>query len=47
MDILQLTIDPAPKAIDEFSAQEFRQLLDLNVVGYFLTCKVRGGLLFV
>lgn len=30
---------PPSRTIDEFSAQEFRDLMDLNLIGYFLTCK--------
>ncbi|XP_053394495.1 17-beta-hydroxysteroid dehydrogenase 14-like isoform X2 [Mercenaria mercenaria] len=30
---------PPPRTIDGFSSEEFRQLLDLNLIGYFLTCK--------
>lgn len=32
--------DPPAKTIDGFSSEEFRQLLDLNLIGYFLACKV-------
>lgn len=30
---------PPPKTIDGFSSEEFRKLLDLNLIGYFLACK--------
>lgn len=30
---------PQHKPIDEFSAQDFRNLLELNLVGYFIACK--------
>ena len=32
--------DPPHKPIDDFSADDFRSLLDLNVVSYFLASKV-------
>ncbi|ELT95332.1 hypothetical protein CAPTEDRAFT_135145 [Capitella teleta] len=30
---------PPPQVIDDISLDEFRQLFNLNVLGYFLTCK--------
>ena len=47
MKSLQLTkcnmciiLDPAHKKIDDVSAEDFRSLLDLNLISYFLTSKV-------
>ena len=37
---LFLPIDPAYQEIDDVSAQDFRRLLDINVIGYFLAAKV-------
>ncbi|XP_060569263.1 17-beta-hydroxysteroid dehydrogenase 14-like [Ruditapes philippinarum] len=30
---------PPARTIDGFSSEEFRKLLDLNLIGYFLACK--------
>lgn len=38
-----LLSDPPHKATDDTSAQEFRDLLDLNLVSYFLASKVKFG----
>lgn len=32
--------DPPHKSIDETTAAEFRELLNLNLISYFLTSKV-------
>ncbi len=34
--------DPPAHTIDDISSGEFAKLLDVNVVGYFRTCKVRA-----
>jgi len=34
------TVDPPHKPIDDFSADEFRQILDINLVSYFQFSKV-------
>jgi hypothetical protein len=37
-------VDPPARTIDGFSSEEFRKLLDLNLIGYFLACKVQPHL---
>ena len=37
---LTFITDPPSKTIDQTSAHEFRDLLNLNLVNYFLFCKV-------
>lgn len=34
--------DPPEKTVDNTSVDEFRSLLDLNLVSYFIFCKVRA-----
>jgi hypothetical protein len=40
-------VDPPASSIDGFSAEDFRQLLDLNLVAYFLTSKVTSESLVI
>ena len=37
---LSIFLDPPEKSIDETSIQDFKNLLDLNLVNYFTLCKV-------
>ena len=34
--------DPPEKTVDNTSVDDFRSLLDLNLVNYFIFCKVRA-----
>ena len=38
-----LVIDPTPHTIDDITADEFRRLLDANLLSYFLMSKVTVG----
>jgi len=46
LNFLLLLTDPPSKTIDETSVDLFRELLNLNLVNYFLFCKVSTVLLF-
>lgn len=35
-----MNLDPPPHPIDEFSAEDFRKLIELNLISYFLFSKV-------
>lgn len=40
MMILCLLTDPPERTIDDTSVQDFKDLLNLNLVNYFIFCKV-------
>lgn len=40
--VLFVLADPPEKTVDNTSVDEFRSLLDLNLVNYFIFCKVRA-----
>ena len=46
LEFFALLTDPPSKTIDETSVDLFRELLNLNLVNYFLFCKVSTVLLF-
>ena len=35
-----LSSDPPAKKIDDFTVEEFKQLFDINLLAYFISCKV-------
>ena len=41
MSFLAFVLDPPMGKIDEVSADDFRKLLDMNFISYFLMAKVR------
>ena len=43
--ILCLLTDPPERTIDDTSVQDFKDLLNLNLVNYFIFCKVSGVLI--
>ena len=40
LKVSMLVIDPTPHTIDDITADEFRRLLDVNLLSYFLMSKV-------
>ena len=46
LEFFALLTDPPSKSIDETSVDLFRDLLNLNLVNYFLFCKVSTVFLF-
>ena len=43
---LVLFADPPHTKIDDISSDDFRQLLDLNLVSYFLVAKVNDHIIY-